>query len=77
MEQGGPDADLMGEWVPIIHRDIKLSNIFLGSRDKHEFCDYPTPKVADFGLARFTDDYGEIEVGHYDHAGVSEASSVG
>ncbi|CAK4032520.1 G2-specific kinase fin1 [Lecanosticta acicola] len=47
IERNHPDWDKQ-----IVHMDIKPANIFLASADeKKSFPHYPTPKLADFGLA--------------------------
>ncbi|KAI5359103.1 putative serine/threonine-protein kinase, active [Septoria linicola] len=38
-------------WEAIIHRDLKLENIFLGVQPQSNFVGYPQPKVGDFGTA--------------------------
>ncbi|CZT25262.1 uncharacterized protein RCC_10991 [Ramularia collo-cygni] len=47
------DVDPGGaSWDPIVHRDMKLDNIFLSDPGK-SFCWYPTAKLGDFGPAMF------------------------
>jgi len=43
--------DAWDEWEPIIHRDPKTSNVFLGTTLRDRYRGYPAPKVGDFGLA--------------------------
>lgn len=43
----------MSEWVPILHRDLKLANVFLGAPNKTHYSNYPVPKLGDFGLAAY------------------------
>ncbi|KXT08798.1 hypothetical protein AC579_2556 [Pseudocercospora musae] len=43
------------EWKPMLHRDIKPRNIFLGKSDNIIWNNIPTPKLGDFGLV--THDY--------------------
>ncbi|CZT17512.1 uncharacterized protein RCC_03346 [Ramularia collo-cygni] len=39
------------DWNLIVHRDLKISNVFLSWNSTDRFRGYPTCKVADFGLA--------------------------
>ncbi|KAK6424308.1 hypothetical protein LTR95_016412, partial [Oleoguttula sp. CCFEE 5521] len=61
LEQGHTDTPLDG-WQPIVHRDFKLDNVFLGDfLDPAEdpdspFPTYPIPKLGDFGFALQLDD---------------------
>lgn len=41
------------EWRPILHRDLTISNIFLGDKQPHFYAVYPVPKVADFGISAY------------------------
>ncbi|KAI7706303.1 hypothetical protein KC353_g12332, partial [Hortaea werneckii] len=53
MEKGELDAH-PGEphwWEEIIHRDFKLSNIFLGENLEARYRGYPSTKLGDFGLS--------------------------
>ncbi|KAI7237272.1 hypothetical protein KC330_g3243 [Hortaea werneckii] len=53
MEKGELDAH-PGEphwWEEIIHRDFKLSNIFLGENLESRYRGYPSTKLGDFGLS--------------------------
>lgn len=41
-------------WEQIVHRDLKLDNVFLGENSITSFPAYPQVKLADFGLAIVT-----------------------
>lgn len=51
LEHGEMERNPMGSWAPIIHRDMKGANVFLGLPDERNYCRYPVPKLGDFGLA--------------------------
>lgn len=51
LERGEIEHNPFKDWTLIVHRDFKISNIFLGPPDKQRFCHYPTPKLGDFGRA--------------------------
>lgn len=52
MQRGSIDAATAPpDWREIAHRDIKPDNIFLDLPTQSFFNKYPTPKMADFGLA--------------------------
>lgn len=59
--RGTDDAtggDSPNVWGPIVHRDIKPDNIFLGDADPaYKF--YRRPLLADFGLSFTLDEYDE------------------
>ncbi|OQO06910.1 hypothetical protein B0A48_07476 [Cryoendolithus antarcticus] len=61
LEQGHGDEPVDG-WQPIVHRDFKLDNVFLGdfldpvTDPDVPFPTYPTPKLGDFGFALQLDD---------------------
>jgi serine/threonine protein kinase len=52
MQDGGLDDSATHGWDMIIHRDLKLGNIFL-TEPGDRFEGYPQPKVGDFGLSLF------------------------
>lgn len=52
-ERGELEQNPMSDWKPIVHRDLKLSNVFLGLPVEGNFCRYPVPKIGDFGLAAY------------------------
>lgn len=63
LERGVVDGNPMRNWETIVHRDLRPANIFFGKPDPQRFNRYPTPKMADFGLAVYAppSDYeGEI-----------------
>ncbi|SMR43790.1 unnamed protein product [Zymoseptoria tritici ST99CH_3D1] len=53
MERGAltKDGPAHSNWSTIVHRDIKLSNVFLGPASTTHFCCYPEPKLGDFGFS--------------------------
>ncbi|SMR43754.1 unnamed protein product [Zymoseptoria tritici ST99CH_3D1] len=52
LERGHLDTrDASPDWELIVHRDIKLGNVFLGDNKGDAFCGFPTAKVGDFGAA--------------------------
>jgi len=58
LEYGDASAKSIGhrEWQPIVHRDIKMDNVFLDDPDSSPgFPSYPKARLADFGLAVMTD----------------------
>lgn len=58
-ERGEMEQNPMSDWDSIVHRDLKLSNVFLGLPSEQSFCRYPVPKIGDFGLAAYLTD-GEM-----------------
>ncbi|KAF2768829.1 kinase-like protein [Teratosphaeria nubilosa] len=60
-----PPAPPITNWHQIIHRDIKLSNIFLDTENKNWFPSYPAPKLGDFGLAIRTTSKDALNPGAY------------
>ena len=58
LQYGDVDGDEPVEgWAPIVHRDIKLDNVWLDSRNaKRRFPSYPTARLGDFGMAVMTDE---------------------
>jgi len=53
LEHGEMEKNPMNNWTPIVHRDMKVSNIFLGLPNEERYCRYPVPKLGDFGLALY------------------------
>ena len=53
LERGELEQNPMSDWKPIVHRDLKVSNVFLGLPIEGNFCRYPVPKIGDFGLAAY------------------------
>lgn len=55
MERGSleknPDDPQQQNWPVIVHRDLKLDNIFMGVPATDRFRMYPQAKIADFGLS--------------------------
>ena len=49
----------MGDWTSIVHRDLKLSNVFLSLPNERHYSLYLVPKLGDFGLAMVLPD-GEV-----------------
>ncbi|EGP92644.1 uncharacterized protein MYCGRDRAFT_88859 [Zymoseptoria tritici IPO323] len=68
LERGslGPAAPAPG-WDLIVHRDIKLGNIFLGTNTSDTFQGYPTAKLGDFGAACFVPANDQRRFGEFDH----------
>lgn len=54
MEQGEMKRDPLTSWTPIIHRDTKAENVFLGASSDSRYVGYPGVKLADFGFAVFS-----------------------
>lgn len=54
MEQGSIQPTLASAWHEVVvHRDLKLENIFLSMPDSTYYAAYPRPVVGDFGLGKF------------------------
>lgn len=53
LERGEVERNPAYDWRTIVHRDLKLENVFLAASDRDRFCHYPTPKIGDFGLAEY------------------------
>jgi serine/threonine protein kinase len=51
LERGDVERNPMSDWIPIVHRDMKMCNVFLGYPDEKQYVNYPVPKLGDFGLA--------------------------
>lgn len=52
MEKGAIVNPGPNNWLEIVHRDIKPENVFLDMPDSSGYYpQYPTPKMADFGIA--------------------------
>ncbi|KAK5121130.1 hypothetical protein LTR85_005614 [Meristemomyces frigidus] len=51
MQRGGITDVPADGWMEIVHRDLKPSNIFMDLPPDTTYPRYPTPKLADFGLA--------------------------
>lgn len=51
MNWGSLTAWVPKGWRKVIHRDIKPTNVFLGSPHPEIWPTYPVPKLADFGLS--------------------------
>lgn len=47
----GESKSPVPNWTSIVHRDMKLSNVFLGLPSETHYRRYPMPKLGDFGLA--------------------------
>jgi serine/threonine protein kinase len=62
LEHGESEKAPVANWTPIVHRDMKMGNVFLGLPSETHYRCYPVPKLGDFGLAitlpdgRLTDD---------------------
>lgn len=55
MQRGKAGRVLDKYWEQIVHRDLKLDNVFLGENSITSFPAYPQVKLADFGIAIVTD----------------------
>jgi serine/threonine protein kinase len=51
LERGEVESNPTIDWVPIVHRDMKLGNVFLSYPDEKQYSNYPVPKLGDYGLA--------------------------
>lgn len=76
MERGEVRENPMSDWVPIVHRDMKLSNTFLGLPDRNRFSRYPTPKIGDFGAAVYVPEPNDRPADYYNVAGTVENYGV-
>lgn len=65
LERGEIDKNPMSDWIPIVHRDLKLSNVFLSLPNDKHYSRYPVPKVGDFGLALHVPDGGRNDHGTF------------
>ncbi|SMQ45199.1 unnamed protein product [Zymoseptoria tritici ST99CH_3D7] len=77
-ERGGLDSGAVAPgWALIVHRDIKMGNIFLGTSDRTTFQGYPTAKIGDFGAACFIadDDARQFEEFDNDNFGTETAKA--
>jgi serine/threonine protein kinase len=72
MERGEMERNPFSNWIPIVHRDLKLDNIFLDQPSKTRFCRYPTPKIADFGATVSTPKNPPRAKNEYNEAGTEE-----
>lgn len=59
MLQGDLEANAVSEWRPILHRDLKISNVLLDNPLLHPYSRYPTPKVCDFGYSTYNQRDGD------------------
>jgi serine/threonine protein kinase len=57
------------DWIPIVHRDLKLDNVFLDRPSESRYFQYPTPKIADFGAAVHARTSPPREKAYYNNAG--------
>jgi serine/threonine protein kinase len=72
MERGDTDElerNPPSDWTPIVHRDLKLDNVFLAQPSETRYCRYPTPKIADFGAAVHVRTSPPREKTYYNNAG--------
>jgi serine/threonine protein kinase len=69
MERGEMEHNLVSDWTEIVHRDLKLNNIFLDQLSETRYCRYPTPKIADFGAAVHARTSPPREKAYYNSAG--------
>ncbi|KAM0720599.1 hypothetical protein Q7P37_004736 [Cladosporium fusiforme] len=53
---GNIERNPFDSWNQIVHKDLKLSNIFLSLADSNRYNHYPTPKVGDFGVSLYVKD---------------------
>lgn len=53
---GVEEEDRLMEWEPIVHRDLKLENVWLDYGDGSRFPSYPVARVGDFGVSIMTDE---------------------
>jgi serine/threonine protein kinase len=51
LEHGNSENAPVANWTPIVHRDMKMSNVFLGLPSETRYRNYSMPKLGDFGLA--------------------------
>ena len=69
LEQGGlPPIEPTWRDV-IVHRDLKISNIFLGTPLNDKYRGYPAPKLADFGLTVMIPKNDKRKAKHFNNAG--------
>jgi serine/threonine protein kinase len=71
MERGEMENNPVSEWTPIVHRDLKLDNVFLDQPSEKRYCQYPTPKIADFGAAVHAPTSPPREKAYYNNAGTT------
>ncbi|KAK4543973.1 hypothetical protein LTR36_004747 [Oleoguttula mirabilis] len=50
-DEDDDDATAVKGWMEIVHRDLKPANVFLDLASETTYPRYPTPRLADFGLA--------------------------
>jgi serine/threonine protein kinase len=75
MERGDTDElehNPPSNWTPIVHRDLKLDNVFLDRPSETRYCQYPTPKIADFGAAVHARTNPPREKAYYNDAGTPD-----
>lgn len=51
LEHGDSEQLPVDNWTSIVHRDMKLANVFLSLPSETHYRGYPVPKLGDFGLA--------------------------
>ena len=51
LEQGDSETNPVVDWNTIVHRDMKMANVFLSLPSETHYRCYPVPKLGDFGAA--------------------------
>lgn len=76
MERGELQRNPTSTWQTIVHRDIKLGNVFLDRSSNSKYRRYPTPKLGDFGAAVYLSPDTPRKAEDYNYAGTPDCHPV-